>query len=85
LRAIKTYNPYAHHHDNNELREILDWIGSDYFRQSDGDNPLCDVRNSLLNGGDPFFVLEDFDDYVRVQSEVNDTFRTDSNEQRRRF
>jgi starch phosphorylase len=78
LRAIKNYNPYAHYHANNELREILDWIGSDYFRQNDGDNPLCDVRNSLLDGGDPFFVLEDFDDYVRAQSEVNDTFRNQS-------
>jgi starch phosphorylase len=74
LRTIKNYNPYAHYHSNSELREILDWIGSDYFRQKDGDNPLCDVRNSLLDGGDPFFVLEDFDDYIRAQAAVNNTF-----------
>jgi starch phosphorylase len=74
LREIKNYSPYAHYHSNDELRGILDWIGSDYFRQRDGDNPLCDVKNSLLEGGDPFFVLEDFDDYIRSQAMVSSTF-----------
>jgi starch phosphorylase len=74
LRAIKNYSPYSLYYANGELREILDRIGSDYFNQSDGDNPLRDVKNSLLEGGDPFFVLEDFNDYIRVQSIVNDTF-----------
>ncbi|MDR0679917.1 MAG: glycogen/starch/alpha-glucan phosphorylase [Puniceicoccales bacterium] len=78
LRAIKNYNPYAHYHSNSELHEILDWIGSDYFNQKDGDNPLRDIKNSLLGGGDPFFVLEDFDDYIRAQSAVNDTFKNEA-------
>lgn len=75
LRGMKNYNPYAHYYANQELREILDWIGSDYFRQKDGDHPLLDIRNSLLDGGDPFFVLEDFDDYVRAQEKVSELFK----------
>jgi starch phosphorylase len=74
LRSIGNYDPHAHYHANRELREILDWIGSNYFVQRNGDNPLRDVKNSLLDGGDPFFVLEDFADYVRVQAAVSKSF-----------
>lgn len=78
LRGMKNYSPYAYYHGNNALREILDWIGSEYFRQPNGDHPLLDVRNSLLDGGDPFFVLADFGDYVATQQRVSELFREQS-------
>ncbi|MDE6576080.1 MAG: glycogen/starch/alpha-glucan phosphorylase [Opitutales bacterium] len=75
LRAMTNYNPYEYYNNNGALREILDWIGSEYFRQPNGEHPLLDVRNSLLDGGDPFFVLADFEDYVATQQRVSDLFR----------
>jgi starch phosphorylase len=50
-------------------------MGSDYFATKAGETPLRDVRNSLLDGGDQFFVLADFADYVAAQRNVETAFR----------
>jgi starch phosphorylase len=73
LRA-NGYSPHKYYEQNQELRSILDWMASDYFTTSDGESPMRDIRNSLLDGGDPFFVLADFDDYVRAQRAVGEAF-----------
>jgi starch phosphorylase len=69
------YNSFDYYNKNEELRNILDWMASNYFVTESGEAPLKDVRNSLLDGGDPFFVLADFDDYVETQGTVATTFR----------
>jgi starch phosphorylase len=74
IRA-KGYNPFDYYNGNGELHDILDWIGSNYFETESGEAPLRDIRNSLLDGGDPFFVLADFGDYVAKQAEVAKAFR----------
>ncbi len=78
LRNMQNYNPYAYYHGNTDLREILDWIGSEYFRQPNGEHPLQNVRNSLLDGGDPFFVLADFEDYITTQERISELFSNKS-------
>jgi starch phosphorylase len=52
-----------------ELAEVLRLIEQGHFSNGDGDlfRPLLEN----LTGRDPFFVLADFDDYMRVQSEVD--------------
>jgi starch phosphorylase len=50
-------------------------MASDYFTTESGETPLRDVRNSLLDGGDPFFVLADFEDYARAQRTVETAFK----------
>ena len=52
-----------------ELAEALRLIGLGHFSNGDGElfRPLLDN----LTGFDPFFVLEDFADYLRAQDEVN--------------
>jgi starch phosphorylase len=52
-----------------ELAEILRLVEQGYFSNGDGDlfRPL--LQN--LTGRDPFFVLADFNDYLRAQAEVD--------------
>lgn len=75
VEALKRngYNPYDFYNSNWELREVIDWLRSDYFTpgESDAFAPICD---SLLDHGDPYMVLADYADYVRAQSEVEVAF-----------
>ncbi len=73
LRA-KGYNPYHYYYRNNELRTIVDWLGSDAFTP-DEPGVLAPLRHSLLDGGDPFLVLADYDAYLRKQKVVENAFR----------
>ena len=81
LRVLRMqgYSPYDYYNSNRELKSILDWMASNYFVTDKGEAPLRDIRNSLLDGGDPFFVLADFEDYVMKQSMVNIAFHDRAN------
>ena len=68
------YNPYDLYFANEELRNVIDWIGSSYFTPEDS-NALDPVRRSLLEGGDPFYVLADFESYSKTQAEVDQAYR----------
>lgn len=67
------YQPYDIYHSNPELKSLLDWMQSDFFVQN-GHNPMRVIRDSLLDGGDPFFVLADFDAYCKTQQKVEATY-----------
>lgn len=73
-RRRKGYNPHEVVEDNETLRALLEWIGSDYFTPGEH-NVLLPIKQSLLDHGDPFMVLADFEDYVRAQHEVDSAYR----------
>lgn len=64
------YNPFDIYESNECLQTLLEWIGSDFFTPGEH-NVLLPLKESLLNHGDPFLVLADFDDYIRAQHEVD--------------
>ncbi len=68
------YNPWEYFHKNEELRAVVDWLGSGYFTPED---PHClgGLRHSLLDGGDPFLVMADFASYCEAHSRVDAAFR----------
>ena len=68
------YNPYDHYHATEELRAVVDWIGSDYFTP-DEPGALAPLRHSLLDGGDPFLVLADYAAYCESQARVDRAYR----------
>lgn len=68
------YNPYHFYNTDNDLRTILDWFVSDYFVGKE-DRALVHVRQSLLDGGDRFMVLADFDDYCKKHRELDAAYR----------
>ncbi len=57
-----------------ELRAVLDWLGSDYWIPGEHD-AFRPVHASLLEGGDPFLVLADFRAYCDCQRRVDAAFR----------
>ncbi len=72
------YNPYDRYFEDENLRAIVDWIGSSFFTPGHPD-ALMPLKQSLLDGGDPYLVLEDFADYVRAQEAVDRAYRDQEN------
>ena len=70
----KPYDPHEIYFANEELRSVLDWLGSSYFTPNDP-FALSPISQSLLEGGDPFFVLADYASYIKAQDRVDKTFR----------
>ncbi|MEY4939422.1 MAG: hypothetical protein RIQ93_1157, partial [Verrucomicrobiota bacterium] len=76
LRA-RGYHPWEIYQRDEELRAVVDWLGSDYFTPGEhGSFGL--VHGSLLNGGDPFMVLADFRAYSDCQARVDAAYRNRS-------
>ncbi len=73
----KGYNPYDYYHADEELKAIIDWLGSSYFTPSEG-NGFELLHHSLLDGGDPFKVLADFRSYSDAQARVDAAYRDQS-------
>jgi starch phosphorylase len=69
----KGYNPWEYYWGNEALRNTIDWIGSDYFTGHASDfKPL---RDSLLEHGDPYLCLADYQMYVDAQAKVDATYK----------
>ncbi len=64
------YNPYHYYHADPRLKAALDELMSGYYTP---DNPqaLQPLWHSLLEGGDPYLVLADFDAYWQTQKQVD--------------
>lgn len=68
------YNPWEYYNNNHELKAILDWLGTDFFTHLQGDT-LGALRQSLLEGGDPYLVLADYEAYCKAQSDIDQAYR----------
>jgi starch phosphorylase len=73
LRA-SGYNPYDRYFNDENLRALVDWIGSAYFTPHHHD-ALAPIKHSLLDGGDPYFVLEDFPAYAETHARIDAAYR----------
>ncbi len=63
------YEPRSYYEEDEELKAVLDWLASDFFSPKEG-NVLADLPKSLLEWGDPFFVLADYRAYMDAQERV---------------
>lgn len=68
------YRPWDYYYANEDLKAVVDWIGSDYFASGEP-GVLKPLRDSLLEGGDPYKVLADFGAYCECQERVDEAFR----------
>jgi glycogen phosphorylase len=68
------YNPWDYYHADEELRAVIDWLGSSYFTPGETD-AFGAVHHSLLHGGDPFMVLADFRAYCAAHEKVDLAYR----------
>ena len=69
----KGYNPREYYEANEELKMVVDWIGSNYFTP-DEQGILHSLQASLLDHGDPYLVLADYADYCRAQDELGKSY-----------
>lgn len=70
----KGYSPWDHYYADENLKAIVDWIGSDYFAAGEP-GVLKPIRDSLLDGGDPYKAMVDFKAYCDCQEKVDEAFR----------
>jgi glycogen phosphorylase len=73
LRA-KGYNPWDYYHKSELLKKVMDLIATGFFSPEEPQlfRPIYD---SLLNGGDRYMVMADFDSYVNCQKKLMDSYR----------
>ena len=70
----KGYNPhdFLQHHD--ELRAVVDWVGSNYFTADEQPGVFNMLRDNLVYH-DPFLCLPDFRSYSDAQERVGEAFK----------
>ncbi len=68
------YNPREYYHKNGELRRVIDMIESGIFcpEQPQLFQP---ITKSLLDYGDTYMLLADFEAYIKTQEKVSETFK----------
>lgn len=68
------YRPMDHYSRNPELKAVLDMIQDGYFSPGQADlfKPLID---SLLQHGDPYMLLADFDAFCQTQERISREFQ----------
>ncbi|TVR30999.1 MAG: glycogen/starch/alpha-glucan phosphorylase [Balneolaceae bacterium] len=67
------YNPWDYYNGNNDLKQVIDQIRDGFFNEDRGlFEPIID---SLLNKGDYFLVLADYEAYVNEQAKVDELFK----------
>ena len=72
------YNPHDFYNRVPEIRKALDAMSSGMFTQHDP-QALCPLVNNLLQGGDPFMVLADFEAYRDAQRKIDAAYRDQTN------
>lgn len=73
-RRAAGYNPYDEYYRSEDLRAVVDWIGSSSFTPDEPD-ALMPLKDSLLEEGDPYFVLADFWSYVESHRAADRAYR----------
>jgi len=77
-RQAAGYRPWDIYNADEELRAVVDWLGSDFFAPGEAE-PFGLTRQSLLQGGDPFMVLADFRAYSDAHQRVDGAYRDQAN------
>jgi starch phosphorylase len=68
------YRPWDHYNADEELRAVVDWLGSDFFTPGEH-GAFAPVHHSLLEGGDPYLLMADFRSYADAQARVDAAYR----------
>jgi starch phosphorylase len=64
------YKPHDYYYKNSEIKALLDWLDSDYFTPGEP-GALSSLKYSLLDGGDPYMVLADFESYSKANEALD--------------
>ena len=67
------YNPYHIYESNTELKRVIDQIAEGRFCPHEP-HLFQPIVRSLLNDGDPYMIMADFNAYLACQDRVNTTY-----------
>ena len=70
----KGYSPWDCYHRDDELRAVIDWLGSDFFTPGEH-HAFGALHHSLTGGGDPYKCLADYRSYIEAQAKVDQAYR----------
>ena len=70
----KGYNPHDFLSVHDELRAVVDWVGSNFFTPDEPAGVFNMLRDNLVYH-DPFLCLPDFRSYSDAQQRVDAAFR----------
>ena len=73
IKMRSSYDPLKYYKKNKELKQAVDQISAGYF--SEGDSSLFQPIVSILMKNDHFFVLADYDSYIKCQEKVNMAYK----------
>jgi len=73
LYAKGGYNPMEYYHNDPRIKEVIDQLTNGFFERVD-QNEFVDIRNNLIYS-DNYFILKDFDSYVKAQEEINELYK----------
>ncbi len=73
-RRQQGHNPKGLYDSNPQLKRVLDMIAKGFFYPTQKDL-FAPIVAGLLDGGDPYFLLSDFDPYLHCQQRVSRTYR----------
>lgn len=73
-RRQQGYDPRRLYDSNPQLKRVLDMIAGGFFYPAQKDL-FAPIVAGLLEGGDPYFLLSDFQPYLQCQQRVASTYR----------
>lgn len=74
---MEGYNPWDYYHQNTELKQAIDQIHNGFFNP-DIPELFHPITNALLDGGDYYMLLADFESYSKAQQKVEKLYRDTS-------
>ena len=72
LRA-QGYNPWDYYHKNERLRKVMDLVAKGFFCPEEP-HLFKPIFDSLLNSGDKYMVMADFDSYMKSHAHLIETY-----------
>lgn len=70
----KGYKPHDYYYGDQEIKAVLDWLDTDYFTPGQP-GALSSLKQSMLDGGDPYLVLADFESYSEANIKLDEAYK----------
>lgn len=76
--ARANYDPVQLYNEDPIIHEVLESLARNHFSRSEP-GIFQEIFHSLLYGGDHYFVLADFQEYLKIQRKISEDFRNQTN------